>query len=388
MNIYYCITETSIKTLETFPWLKENYSLGRKGTADDHEITRLLENPHYPQIVKCLKRINDFGFTSGEIGETLLTCNDIMSFPRILAELDLFIHLYKKMGSNVKPIRRVQNQKSPDISVKYNDFEVLIEVYSPMDFYGYQAFSKLVTQSIKNLSLPFGFDIFINSKSKNRYYVYDFPDFKQVYKWIDTFQKQVTIWLEIAKIGEIFKINTPAPSVEIIIKFEKKEINPEVRTVSFGEPTRSTDTKLYFEISDPTRFAKTEWGNKIKDKLQKQQAGEQRGKVIRILAINFSFSDTSDISFFNLEKYHKNLTNDIKYLASNIEPYPPYDIVLPCELGFECGFVKPVNLSKCNDSFINEFLSEVHLANPLNISVAPDKEVNEILKSMSLLSLF
>ena len=60
-----------------------------------------------------------------------------------------------------------------------------------------------------------------------------------------------------------------------------------VRSVVPNETTRSNDTKSYFEKDDPKCFAKTQWGVKLKDKLQRMQAGEKRDSLLRILAINF-----------------------------------------------------------------------------------------------------
>ena len=174
---------------------------------------------------------------------------------------------------------------------------------------------------------------------------------------------------------------TPKKSIKLVTTFKEKYKDPEIRSVIFEESTRSNDTKLFFEIADPKEFSQTQWGPKIRDKLQKQQAGDKRDKLIRILAINFSYSDTSDISFFNSKKYYDNLEKDIKFLASDMIPYPPFDIVLPCELGFECGFIKPINLSDLSDSFVDSFFSEIHLNKPIkSISQASDKEVDEIMR--------
>ena len=159
--------------------------------------------------------------------------------------------------------------------------------------------------------------------------------------------------------------------------------DPLDRSIIYRESTRSTDTKLFFEIDNPEYFAKSQFGIKIKDKLQKQQAGIKKDGIIRVLAINFSLCDTSNIDFFNSERYYRNLKNDINLLVSDIIPYPPYDLVLPCELGFDCGFIKPVNLSDFDNSKIDELIATIHLNNPIKeIPTATVSEVNKIVDAM------
>lgn len=383
MRIEYKVTEISKKSIEKFPWIKSNFRLGELGSRDDREITRLLENIHYPHIMKTLEQIDKYGKQSGEIGESILLCNDTLVLPRLLAELSLFIHLYNKLESNVNAIRRVKHQKSPDISVKFDDYEYFIEVYSPMDYYGYQVFSRLLTSCLKNLPIDIGFKIFIDSETENFGYTYDFPQFRDIYNWLERFRNSFLKWIKTAKVGDTYITNSPATSVKLKIRVNSIEENPEIRSISFGQATRSTDTILYFRIDDPAKFAETEWGIKIKDKLQKQQAGEPRDKVIRILAINFNLVEASDLSFLMNSEYQANLDKHIKHLASDIKPYPPYDVVLPCVLSFECGFAKPINLSRYSEKFIDDALAKIYLNIPIKkIQEAPEEQVKALWASI------
>lgn len=382
MKINYEITESSLKNIQKYTWLKEHFDISKLGTKDDREIIRLLEHSHEPHIEKCLQLINNYGSLSKEIGETLLNSNDILSFTRTLSELFFFVYLFEKIGSDVKAVRRINGQKTPDISVKINDFELLIEIYSPMDYFGYQTFSKLISQSLMNLNIDFGFDITIRLVSKNFFFAHDFPDFKEIYDWISQFEENVIDWLSFAEAGKSFATVSPAASAKLITTLNKRYEDVNNRSITYNEPTRSTDTKLIFEIDDPSAFSKNPWGIKIKDKLQRQQAGEKKDGVIRILAINFSHCDTSDIGFFNIEKYYNNLEKDIKFLVADIKPHPPYDIVLPCELRFSCGFIKPINLSDFDDSIIGELISKTGLDHSLEeIPKASKEEIDEIIRS-------
>ncbi|MCK4338422.1 MAG: hypothetical protein KAW87_00315 [Candidatus Cloacimonetes bacterium] len=383
MNITYIITESSFRNIEKYKWLKDNFDIGKLGSKDDREIIRLLENSHYSNIENCLQLINDYGSQSEEIGENILNCNDFLSFGRYLSELVLFAYLFNSLGDKVKSVRRIEDQKTPDISIKDNDLEFLIEIYTPMDFYGYQAFIKLVSQSLKNLTIDLGFKITTKLKSNNFFYAYDFPNFKEVYRWIENYEKKTITWLNSTSEGSSFELETPAKSVKLITSLNKVYKDKNVRSILSNESTRSNDTKLFFEIEDPKEFAKTQWGVKIKDKLQRQQAGEKRNGVLRILAINFSYADTSDIDFFNSNKYYDNLVNDVKFLVSDITPYPPYDIVLPCVLRFDCGFIKPINLSDFDNSKIDELLSNICLNKLIEkMPQASKSEIDEIFQAM------
>lgn len=364
MGITYKITEESKKNIEKFPWIKSYFPLGGIDSRDDREITRLLENAHYPHIMKILKQIDEYGSQSQEIGKTILDCKDRMGLLQLLAELSLFSHLYDNLKSKVTSIGRTQN-KTPDISVRVNEHEALIEIYSPVDFHGYQMFSRLLCSSIKNIAIDTGFDISIESEAENRGYTYDFPQFRNVNDWIEQFSMNFLKWLMSAKAGDTYNTDSPAGSVKLRMLLNSIEKNPEDRQICWNEATKSTDTRLFFEIANPADFAESQLGIKIKDKLQKGQAGKSHDKAIRILAINFGLADTSDLSFLNESKYHANFDKDIRFLASDIKPYPPYDVVLPCDLRFECGFAKPINLSSLNDTFVDEFLATINLNKPI-----------------------
>ncbi|MBL7085577.1 MAG: hypothetical protein ISS28_00550 [Candidatus Cloacimonetes bacterium] len=383
MVISYTITELILKNIEKYDWLKANFTIGKIGDTDDREIVRLLENTHCPNIVQCLHIINKYGERSDEIVENILNCNDSLSFRRYLSELFLFAYLVEKLNDNVKSIRRIKDRKTPDISIKANDLEFLIEIYTPMDFYGYQIFSKSITQKLKNLDIDHGFEIITKLESNNFFYAFDFPNFRDVYNWIDNYEKEILIFLQSAKVGGSFERKLFSESIIFTTKLNKIYKDKNVRSIVSNESTRSNDTKLYFEIDDPKKFAVSQWGEKIKDKLQRSQAGYKQDGVIRILVINFSHSDTSDISFFNNKRYYDNLVNDINFLVSDIRPYPPYDLVLPCELGFDCGFIKPINLSDFENSKIEELFSLIHLNNPIEKTPqASRSEVDKIFESM------
>jgi len=377
MKIKYKITESSISTLEKFPYLKSVYRLPELGTYDERELTRLLENSHYSHIYRIIEQLDKYGEFCGEIFEKIISCNDTLNLSRFLAEFWLFIYLYDIHKSKVTPVHTDNQLKKPDIKLKLDKFEIRIEIYTPMDSYAFQTFTTLLFSKLKNLSSSKGFEVTINSKAEHFYYTHDFPDFRIVYSWLDDFENNFSTWLGNVKPGDSKEIVGPADSLTLHILFNKITDNPEIRFIIWGHATYSSDTKLYFEIDDPEKFAKTEWGVKIKDKLTKQQAGESKSEIIRILMINFSMADTTDILFFNDLRYYSRLEKNIKYLVADIKPYPPYDLVIPCELGPEKGFVKPVNISEFDDNLIADILKESGLDKTIKEIPMASKEETE-----------
>jgi len=379
MNLQYIVTDESYKVIQKLNWLKDNYNLLDIGVVDDREITRLLENTHRGNVLKLLELINEYGDKSGEIWEKLKTCNDSINLSRILAELYLFIHLYIKINDLVSPLSSTENGKTADLIVKINKLDVIIEVYTPMDFYGYQYFERYLQSTIKYLPIDIGFLINISQKADHLFYTYDFPTYKEIDKWLIQFQHNLIGWLKDANIGDSIEIAGPNDVVllDIILKDINKD--PLVRMVTGGGATRSTDTRLFFEHKDPRTIANTEWGVKIGDKLGRQQAGGPCKRVIRILAINFMLADTSDTNFLCEPMYFAAIEGTVKLLASKISPYPPYDVVVPCDLDFECGFTKPIILSEHSEKFIMNLFAQIDLDAPIpSIPIASKEETGAL----------
>ncbi|HEX9971046.1 MAG TPA: hypothetical protein VGD14_03150 [bacterium] len=148
MNVKYRIAKTTIDSIHEFDWIKNKIAIGDIESFDDREIIRLLDNCHYDHIKKLVSFINKYGEISKEISEKILSCNDSYNLSRYLAELYLFVYLYKLLGKSVKPVETLPNTKSHDITVKLDDIEYKIEIYTPGDFYSYEIFKRyLMTTS-------------------------------------------------------------------------------------------------------------------------------------------------------------------------------------------------------------------------------------------------
>lgn len=383
MKINYPITDDLKRILRKYAWLTKNFQVGEVGTWDDREVVRLLLNPHYSGILSILELIEEYGPVCGAIIDRILQCNDYMSFPRYLSELYLFAYLLKIANKENISVPSDDHTSNPDISLKLDDLDVLIEIYSPTDFYGYQDYERALIRAIKYLDVPFGFVIQIDEKSADLFYTYKFPDFRTIDKWLDTIINSVQEWLLSADEGDSKNIVEPNSKLSIDFNLKEKNADPAYRIVSRGGATKSTDTRIYFErmwdgIDD------SQWGIKILDKLKKQQAGSAQEDKLRILMINFSMAETSDLSFLNQEKYFANIKGLICRLSKQVEPFPPYDVVIPCILGLECGFANPINLTSQSDDEIQAIVAKCGMNRPIpEVPIAAEEEtkalINEIL---------
>ncbi|HEY0087750.1 MAG TPA: hypothetical protein VGB37_02840, partial [Candidatus Lokiarchaeia archaeon] len=290
------------------------------------------------------------------IGKRLLECNDIMQFDRLLAELFLFVYLYKIHNANVKVLEQSNKSRTPDFSIQFNSRELLLELFTPTDFYSFQLFKRKITQILKYLRIDIGYDLKVYSIADSSFYANEFPEFIKIIPWFYDFEKRISSWLVMASKNDEMIIDSPISSLKIKVIINNL-FHDRVRQIIWSHSTQSTDTISFFRINDPEQFSLTEWGIKIKDKLNCQQAGPQDPRNIRLFLLNLSNSDTNDLSFLNVQKYKDNISKDIKFLAADILPFPPYDIVLPCAIGFECGFSIPVKLSQDKAIIVDEIIN-------------------------------
>ncbi|HBH11633.1 MAG TPA: hypothetical protein DDX29_00700 [Clostridiales bacterium] len=383
MNIEYSVTKISLEELNKYDWIKENLQIPSIDSREDREIIRLLENPHYWHIKETLELINKFGQASGRIGKDLIQINDTMNFSRALAELFMFIHLYKRVGERVESINPIQDRKIPDLSIEFDELTVLVEIVTPGDYYGFQYFERCLMQLIKYIDIDKGFDIQIKANTDDLYFPITFPEFRVVKCWLEDFQNELLEWLPIASVGDSITKTGPDGTLKLDIILKSMYEDIEIRSVSNGSSTRSTDTKLYFDIEDIKDLATSPWGFKIKEKLEMQQAGKFSDGIVRILAVNFSAADTAFPSFLNQEKYYKRVDELVRYLSRKIQPYPPYDVVIPCVLGVKCGFVVPIVLSAYSNTFVDYLIKSLGLDCPIyEPEVATKEQVKEFMEQI------
>jgi len=358
-DIKYRINKTTIESLNQFEWIKNKISLSYSdfGIYDEREIINLLNNCHLDHIRKLLNYINEYGKIGGEISKKILSCNDSFDVSRYLAELYLLVYLYEHHGKFVEPIETT-NKKSHDITVKLNNAEYKIEIYTPGDFYGYIIFKRYFTALLSNLPIDIGYKMSIIMTSENLYHPNHFSRQEESKKWLLDFQEKIIHWINKAKRNDTIEISGPIQGLKIHITLNEIFNSWENRIITVVGPTSSVSTRLFFEHVKDDIISKHSWGLKIKEKLKKQQAGPASQGVIRILIINFILNDIS-CTLFNDKKYFQNLRKIIRYHAEKIKPYPPFEIIIPSDLDYICKFSNPIILDYLSKDNLLKNLTEL-----------------------------
>ena len=380
MQFRYKITEEAVDALERYPWLRANFSIGQPGSIDNREITRLLLNTHYPHIAEVLELVNRVGGKAGNITAQILKANDGMNLSRQLSELYLFTYLESHLNGRVRAIEPINTGVTPDIVVGLPEFEAAIEVSSPSDLYGFQVFDRYLSPIVKYLDVPFGFAINVNVDADDFYHPLSFPEYKEVYDWLGELASKLASWLVRAAVGDTLTIAGPHDLVRVSFKLDRIHKDPNVRSVSTGGATRSTDTSLYFERSEPEILSQSLWIPKIREKLAKQQAGISATGRLRILALNFTLTETADFSFLKEPTTLRNLHQIILIAAEGITPCPPYDVVVPCVLGFDCSFAQPAILTPDGRDTVLDRLAQLKMNKPIaDVPIVSTDEAENLL---------
>ncbi len=365
MQPKYKITQNSYNEIQKYDWIRDHIRLGLVGTSDPREMIRLLEKGRSPSIQKLLCLVNMYGEQSDDIGKRLLECKDRMAFPGRLAEMYVFAHLKKNYVGNVNAIRSIYNKHVHDIDIEVANQKLKLEIYTPYDFYAYKVFYDLLWSLVENLPVNFRFSLSITTNTSDPYYPINFPKGKKVYIWFNNLENTLIKWLQNAHLKDVYIVKSPCKGLEVRFELIDKLNNSNINIVSLNPSGMSIDTKLLFEPSDVVSSIKQQWAGKVKLKLEKLQAGPTEDYLIRILLLNFSTAETGDFGFLKEQNYFSNIERMIKILASKIEPYPPYDAVIPCVLGLTCGFASPIILSQNMEDKIASLLPIVHLNDPI-----------------------
>ncbi len=383
-DMSYPITDQVLRDIKRFPainnFLKVRKIDLKEGKLENKEIFRLLNNMHYEKCAYLVDYLEKWIEDAGEIGEKVLVTTNPIDFDRMLAELFVFTHLREILGGDVFPVKAQGNSKSPDIKAIWDQNEVLMEIFTPMDFMGFQLFNNYVTPILKYLDVDKVYRIKIKLESKDRngisnrednYFPYSFPDEDEIYSWLNEFQKRACSWLQEEEPAEELIINAPGNNLRLKLILDKTFNNRETREIVYLGKGHSTDSKLFFEVGTAESTAKSQWGKKLKNKLKKMQCGPSNIDTCRILVVNFALADTGWPDFISWERFGKRFKDTIKIIVGRSMPF---DVVLPAQLGFESCFGKPVLI---NDSLEKQALSFIRSAK-LDVQCQPhEKETPE-----------
>ena len=192
----------------------------------------------------------------------------------------------------------LRSEKQYDIDLTAGGLSTRIEVYCPGDFFGFQLLMLSVPMLFKYLEVDAGFEVHLELKtSKGNFYAYEIGCVKTVQDWLVGLNKEAAKWVTNACVGDQQKFEGPANGVWLVAKLRNLHESAEVRCVTFIPATRSTDSRLFFEIGKPTDTAKSQWGKKLLSKLNKRQCGHQT-------QVTFVYSLWTSLCRYRLAGFH------------------------------------------------------------------------------------
>lgn len=349
----YPITDDVLAACQRFPALSASFDVSGQ-TRSRLEIVRLLGNTHYQHVDECLALLDRIFAALGPIGRRLLQQTDPFQFNQTLSELFLFAYLHDRLPGRVQPVEGAPSDRVPDMEIGWDGGLVRIEVYSPIDFMGYQLFAEYLVRALKYLEVDRGFDLDVALEVPSAAgdddlavafaYPYLVPDERMVRGWLDRFEQEAAAWLTAAELGATLVTEAPGGRLWVRVEVRGLSTDPVLREIIFSPPTRSTDTRLFFECGTALETARSQWGRKLGDKLRKSQCGEPADDLLRILLVDFSQADTGWPDFICWPGIAQRLDEVIRLVASRDRP--PYDLVLSAQLGIDCCFGVPVYLRR------------------------------------------
>jgi len=369
-QLSYPITQEVQNARRRFEVIDRLASIPKAGRSE-LEIVRLLDNMHYRHIEQLLELINGALPQCGPIGTRVLRQTDPFQLDSCLAELFLFLHLRESLGDSVRPATAGPSQKGPDIKVFWDDLSVKLEVYSPIDLMGFQMLEKHLRSLLKYLEVGRGFQLHIDVTSlcdspQRVFYPLSIPDERQLILWLKDVAAKAHGWLNQSNLldGDCLRLEGPGCDVVIDVRVEKLEDDPTIRHITFNFGTHSTDSRLLFECRTPEVIARSSWGQKVKKKLEKRQAGLSGAQEVGILVIDFARADTSSPDFICWPKIADKLSETVSVLVKNIPGPASCDMILPARLSFECCFGRPIWIDQSKTQRAQMFIQKARLNRP------------------------
>jgi hypothetical protein len=365
LSIFYPVNKNTKQAIDQYPKIGNAFRLPDSGPSE-FEIVRLLSNTHYEHIHRFLKFIDNWLDVSGPIGRKLIKAKHPFELEQAAAELETFVHLYERFETAVQAVESAGNPVSADVEVQFDPWMLRIEVYTPVDFMGFQLFERYLPMVLKYLDVPRGYHLKIKTQPLQQaparpYHPYTFPEENKTHEWLSEFAERARQWLSNESPTKALRMPGPSSKVDIVVEIVELDSEPGNRQIVSTWATRSTDTKLYFEVGTPQDTAKSPWGRKLKNKLKKKQCGELTERVQRMLLVNFAMADTGWPHFISGEKFGERFREVIHILDDDKQLY---DVVLPAQLGYECCFGRPVWINAHWKETVGGFIAEAGFDRP------------------------
>ncbi len=277
------------------------------------------------------------------------------------------MHLQNVPEAQARAVSARSQSKRYDIDLTASELSACIELYSPIDFFGFQLVKRLISSIFKYLDIDKGFKIDLRlrtSKDMDWFYAYEVGYENTVRPWLAGLQSEAIKWLQNAHASHQRQFAGPTQRVWLSATLQEVYDNAEERDIRFGLPSQSSDSKLFFRIGEPEDTAESEWGRKLLDKLEKRQCGKPDLDYLRVLVVDFSLADTGFPDFICQPKIAKRLSQTMELLINKIGPPLPYDAVLPARLSGKCCFGKVIALDYRRTEEIEQLVQATLLDRP------------------------
>lgn len=361
----YPITNEVEVARQRFPAIDQVAKIPTSGRSE-LEIVRLLDNTHYEHLDRLLMLLDDRLSLSGNIGKRILEQTDPIAFDQALSEFFIFNYLHDLPAVEARAFAPKNHSLTHhDIDVAAGILSARLEIYSPIDFFGFQLMKRLVGTLFKYLNVDKGFQIRLRLEtSEDFFYVYEIGDESTVRSWLTQMERDVSKWIVNAREGDEKTFDGPNINVWYVAELAHVYEDSESRCISSRTATQSTDSRLFFEVGEPMDTAKSQWGKKLRSKLIKRQCGESNSEYLRMLVVDFSSADTGWPDFICWPKIAQRLSQTLKLIVDEIGPPLPYDALLPAQLSESCCFGKIIIMDGCRSKETNEFVNAASLDRP------------------------
>lgn len=367
-GVSYPIDENVRDQLRQRPALARLISL-RESDRSNLEIIRLLGNTQYGHIRDLHEFLEKSVPVANALVDELLKQTDPMEFAGKLAELYLLWHIEQRIPGQVTSASGRRSEKRPDLLVCADSLDIAIEIYGPMNLFGFQLVQSYAIRILKYLEIDRGYSLSVNIEpdiESDLFYAYRFETEKEIRPWLREFAKTAGIWLLGSSPQPVLQKEGPnASGWRLSVAIEELHDERDVRTISQSTAARSDDPRLYFEIGTAEDTANGWWGRLIKRKMSERQAGPSpNDSRLRVLVVDFARLDTGFPDFICWPNIAKRIDSSVRLLASWIGGDLPYDVVLPARLGPACCFGSPVWLGEDDTGKRQDFFKLAGLTVP------------------------
>jgi hypothetical protein len=258
---------------------------------------------------------------------------------------------------------------------RWGCLEVPIEVYCPVDFMGFQLVENYTSTLLKYLEVNRGFELEVELRPTAEfdfyflyydfYFPYWFDEEQEMRRWLRMLANEARAWLNADDVRSPLIVKGPNEKWFLKVRADALFTDPRNRLIRMSTATRSTDSRLFFEIGTAKDTACSPWGKKLKRKLEKRQCGDPASDRLRILVVDFRLAETGDAGFICWPKIAARMKEVVHLLARSL--CNPYDVVVPAKLGFDCGFAPAIWLTCDAAAAGSGFLEAAGLARPVQV---------------------